>query len=467
MSFLKSTAFYTAGNLLSRSAGFLLLPFYSKVIPASDYGLYALLMSFYTVMAGIIQGGLQQGFTKYYMDESSEEKRRTVFSTYFNFSFLMALAVCLLAMSLQDPLSSFIGLPEKATGLIRLVILMNFVDSLLFVVMYLLRTLEESKTVFLFTVVSAIVNIVLNLYFVFYRLLGIDGIIYSQLLTSIVLFSLLLIKTRRHILLFRINRELLEQIIKFSLPVALAGVLTNLTDVSDRFILDRYFDKTAVGIYSFSYRIAMVMNVFVISFRSSWTPYSLRVFREDRAGHAEKFGRRFNNLLLFSITLLLLVVIFIDDAAGIRFGNFTLFAPEYEAGFSIIPIVILGYLFSALGVFYSVYPYVYNKSYHFLLSDVTAFGCNILLNFLLIPLWGIKGAAVATCIGYIASALYLFIISRQISIKYDHKMTFGISAAAVLVLVFSRVLQNVITDIVLFSAFLLFVRFLFLNRQEK
>lgn len=449
-SFMKSGLFYMMGNLLSRGISFLLLPLYSRYIPAEDYGIYALLLAFYTVVSALLQGGLQNGFAKYYFDTPDKRKREQIFSSYFNGSLIISLTVCALLFIFSGPVSKLLLGSANASNLVRTVLLMNFVDTLMFVCLYLLKTMELSGRVFYLSGISAILNLLLNVWLIVFRKTGIEGILWAQIITNAIVLAILLFGIRRYIRPV-IDTGILNKIIIFSIPLAIAGIFTDLTDVADRFILNIYLDAKTVGIYSFSYKIAMVMNVLVISFRTAWTPYSLRTYRE-RDDYGIIFASQLKKLIAMSALLFLSVSIFIDDLFTLSISGVRLFDAQYLPGITIVPVVITGYIFNGLASFFSVYPFVSNKSYHFLAADSIAAVSNIAINFLLIPVYGIMGAAFATCLSYLFCMLYLAYISRSIEIRFEYMRLLIFVSIIISFFALSKNISNIFLDIVLLTA---------------
>ena len=419
MSLFKSTFWYSIGNLFSRFIGFILLPFYSHLIPVNDFANYALIMSSYAIMSAVYQGGLFAGFSKYYIENDDINAGKRLFTSVFNTIFIISLIISITITIFSKNVSSVILNSDKYSSLIVIAVWMLFFDTLFFTVLHLLKTQEISRKVVISTSFAAIMNFLLNLYFVFYLQINIKGILLAQLISGVLGFAIVLpVLSKNYLPGF--DKDVLKKILWFSFPLLIAGIFSTLVDVIDRFILDHMLDKTAVGIYSFSYRIAMIMNVFVISFRTAWTPVSIRLYN-SKVSFSKYFGTSFSRLVSFSILIILVVSLLIDDLFSFQIMGFEFFNPKYQPGIIIIPFVLLGYAFSGIVSFYSVYPYVTGKSRHFLISDVLTFVINVILNYLLIPVWGITGAAIATTLSFAVSVIYLRFISKEIKIIYQKK----------------------------------------------
>jgi O-antigen/teichoic acid export membrane protein len=404
-------------------------------------------MSAYAVFSAVYQGGLFPGLSKFYLETEDQGKRKKIFTSCFFAVLAISLAITLAATLFRNSFSFLLLGSQDYANLVLLVAWMLFIDTIYFTALHLLKTKEESKQVIYYTSLSAIFNLILNLFFVFYMKRGIEGIFLAQLFSGSVIVIIMAGLLKEN-LGFNSKSPVLKSILVFSLPLLIAGILSTFVDVADRFILDYFLDKKSVGIYSFSYRIAMIMNIFVISFRTAWTPYSLRLIRTEK-NYGIVFGHSFTRLIALSLLIFLAVSLFIGDLFDFHIAGGTLFNAEYAPGIVIIPYILLGYAFSGLISFYSVYPYQSGKSYHFLVSDLSAFLVNVLLNFIFIPKYGIPGAAVATMISFLAGFVYLYVVSKPVKVVYQVKelLTLLLYAAAFFLL--GRLANNFWMNLVL------------------
>ncbi len=453
----KSTAWYGIGNLFSRFTGFLLLPFYSNILTTAEFGNYALVMSIYAILAVLFQVGLQSSFAKFYFDVNDEGKRKELFSTIFNSVLIVSALISTIIILFSSKVSSIFLGRNDLSSLIVLMIIALFIDTITYHILLLLKTEEKSQKVVLLTAIYAFANLFLNLFFVLYLRLGVEGILLAQCVAGIFLL-LMLLPEFVSFYKFSLSTALLKRLLIFSFPLFLAGIFTTFVDVVDRFFIDYFFDKEMVGIYSFSYRIAIVMNLFVISFRTAWVPYSLRIYKTG--DYENDFGRGIEKLLVVSIILILCVSLFTDDMFNITISGISLFQQDFYKGIAIIPIVMIGYLFNGIASYYSFYPYVTGKTLHFLYSDLLSFIVNVVLNFTLIPHYGIIGAAIATLCSFAAGGGYLFFISyKKIKINYRKNNLILIITIGLLFLSIGLYIKLLIFDLILIIAYLLLLKY--------
>jgi O-antigen/teichoic acid export membrane protein len=454
----KSVAWYGLGNIFIRSVSFILLPFYSNLISTTEYGNYALLMSVYSIISVLYQFGLYGSLNKFYIEESSQEKKRIIFSTLLNFIVLTGIIITIVLCFFSGGITKIILGSSRYSSLMMLIFITLFIETICFYIILLLKTKELSKRAVIYSGAGAILNLIFNIIFVFIYRLSVAGIILAQLLSSAVLF-LFMIRAVRSDYIPKIDPLVIRLLLKFAYPLLLAGFLSAAVDVADRFILNYFLGTSEVGIYSFAYRIAMVMNVFVISFRTAWNPHSLNLFYSD--DYKSSFGNTLSKLVAISCIILLTVSLFSKYLFEININGLQLFNSMYKPGIIILPLVLTGYIFSGISSFYSVYPNISNKSHHFLVSDLIAFVSNIIVNIIFIPKYGIIGAAFATAIGFLFGAAYLFFISRdQIKIDYETKKLSVIILSTLIFLFAGLNLKSIIVDIVAVTGYIITLRYL-------
>jgi len=455
--FSKSVVWYGFGNLFIRSLSFILLSLYSNLISTEEFGDFSLLMSVYAIGVVLYQFGMQSALNKFFIEEKTEDKKRLIFSSIFNSVILFGIIFTIIFWFSAPQLSLLIFDNTKYSYLLILIIITILIETLTFFILFLLKTKGLAKKAVSYMVIGGIINLLLNIIIVYQYRLGVLGIILSQLIASIILL-LLLINVISKDYLPKIDGKIFKAIFKFSFPLLLANLLTAGVNVSDRFILNNLMGRTEVGIYSFSYRIAIVMNVFVASFSTAWNPHSLNLFYSN--DYKQAFGKTLTKLVALSCLLLLIVPLFARHLFDLYFFNITIFNPAYKDGIVIIPFIMIGYIFIGISSFYSVYPSISNKTYHFLVSDIIAFGTNITLNFILIPQIGFLGAAYATTIGFLFGAVYLFFISKnKIKIEYQTRNLSVVVIVALVLLFIGLNIENLFIDISLLIVYLAVIHY--------
>lgn len=448
------TGLYTIANFFSRGLNFLLLPFYSHVIPVKEFGMYSLIISAATIISVFFHYGLNNSLTKYLSETDSDELKKKYFSNIFfliSSTSLPLFAVLLLFSNHFSELvlhnSSYVS--SFNYGIISFLLLTyaSLISSA-----YLSQ--EQSKKYVIKNLIASILNFFLNIVFLYYSKLGINGIFLAQIISSLVLLLLCNDIIKKY-LSFNLNYELIKKILVFSYPFFFSCIFATLVEVVDRFIVNYYLGSEQTGIYYLGYRFGYILSIFVISFRNSWVPHYFNVV--SKLGHEkeEYIGKVFHKLLFISIVLILTVSFFADDFIGLKIFGYSIFSSNYLESIGVIPIVLIGYLFNNLMTFYSLFPYISGKSYHFLIADFLCVVSNILFNILLIPAYGIIGAAFATLIAFLTGALYLFLISfNKVKIKYNFYQIFSLLLISFVAFIMNYAFNSILIDAIMVIIFI-------------
>ena len=198
--------------------------------------------------------------------------------------------------------------------------------------------------------------------------------------------------------------------IRYGLKSYLGRILWRVFDKLDYLILSFFVSVSAIGVYSISYMFSELIVLFATTISSLITTY----VAGQNSNEYEKIISKTLRILFFIIILFAILLYIVSDYL-IEY----LFIDEFSS--SIIPLKILlpGMTFLALGKIMA--SYLAGKGMPGLQSYAISISLLIAIftNFILIPLYGINGAAISTTISFISYFLmiyYLFNKHTNISI---------------------------------------------------
>ncbi|HPI39088.1 MAG TPA: polysaccharide biosynthesis C-terminal domain-containing protein, partial [Ignavibacteriaceae bacterium] len=224
---------------------------------------------------------------------------------------------------------------------------------------------------------------------------------------------------------FRIkfNPVLFKRLLKFGLPYLPGGMSAIFLHVIDRPIVEHLTDLKTLGIYQANYRLGIFMMLFVMMFQYAWQPFFLQNAKEGNA--KEIFSKVFTYFTIIGGIILVAISLFIDDLVKIQIMNRSFIGEAYWGGLSIVPIILLAYLFNGFHYIFSAGLFIKEKSNSVPLIMGIAAGVNVAVNFALIPTMHIFGAALATLASYFVLAAGFFIVSQRLyEIKYEYTKMF-------------------------------------------
>ena len=425
------TAVYGVGIFLNRAVAFFLIPLYTRYFSPADLGLFNLIQSVWFVICIFYLLGMETSFLKFFIDAGNEKEKSTVFSTTLFSVGLTSVIFSLIIYFLSYDIAELINFDDKtkAAFLIKILSLLLFFDAIYRFPMLLMRAELKPKLYLIISVVSLVVNLFFNFYFIIILKYNVEAIFYSYMLS--VSFSLLvgLILSRKFISL-RLSLRNALRYIAFGNKFIYIGFFILVIDLSDRFFLKYFTDEAIVGIYSSNYKLASIMGLAVASFKFSWTPYFLNLSKNPE--NKKIISDIFIYLIFTGLLLFLFFAFFIEPAVKINFFGINFLNENFWSGLSVVPIILLSYLFSGLCSTLDIAPFYTNKTYILLLIYAEGFIINIIFNFLLIPAYGMNGAALATLFTYLFLFFHIFIVSQKIyKIDYNWRniAVLGLSAA--------------------------------------
>lgn len=187
--------------------------------------------------------------------------------------------------------------------------------------------------------------------------------------------------------------------LSYSMPLIIVGVSYMLLHETDRIMLGYFLDTKAVGVYNAAARLAYLTAIFVNSFAGIFSPMA--------AGFHQKNERGKIRVLLVITTRWILILTLPIASLLIMFPKFFLgwFGSQYTVATLPLSILVLAYITSSGTGNTGALLKMIDRQNVEVMNTVGVMVLNIILNVLLIPLYGILGAAMATGISIIVIQL--------------------------------------------------------------
>jgi O-antigen/teichoic acid export membrane protein len=446
------TAVYGIPSILGRILGYLLVPLYTRVFAPGEYGTVNVFYSYASFLMVILTYGMETAFFNYNEQESDKDR---VFSTGI-ISILASSAVFLTVVSIfAGPIAGIIDYPDHSEYVIWFgwILALDAVSSIPFA---RLRAQNKARRFAAIKLTGIIINIGLNLFFILlcpfilkhpgnHALInliryiyrpdwGIGYIFISNLVASIA--TVLLLLPGIAAIKWKADTGLWKRMILYAFPLLFAGMAGIVNETFDRlllrYLLPENIASYQVGIYSASYKISILMTIFIQAYRYAAEPF---FFAQAKEKDAKVVYARIMDYFIIAVSLIFLVtMVYLDD-----FILPVLVDKKYWAGRGVIPVLMIANLF--LGVYYNLsiwYKLIRKTIWGAWLSAIGAI-ITLILNFLWIPLssdhliYGYYGSAWATLICYGSMMVISFLVGqRYFRIRYNLLKFFGYLGLAVL-----------------------------------
>lgn len=218
---------------------------------------------------------------------------------------------------------------------------------------------------------------------------------------------------------FRYDKYLLQNEVLYGLQAYFAVLFIYLNYKADQYMIKNMIGVSELGVYSIGVMIAELL--FLIP-NSVATVLLGRLYnlREDPSGELARLTSVTIKYSLYIMSILALFGYVLSPLVSVLFGK------QYLGAICIIRILIIGIIFASIGKIGSSYYYRKEKLKVYLLITVITLLLNIILNLLLIPTYGINGAAIASTISYTIYGIinvWYFVCVQKFSSKELYKIS--------------------------------------------
>jgi O-antigen/teichoic acid export membrane protein len=413
----KDTAVYGISTMVGRFLNFLLVPIYTNLFRPFEYGIQSQVYVFISILNVILLFGMDTAYMKYAVNAKNSDEDKNNFSTPYLTVMIVSFFICLLVIVFKKPIFSILEIPPAYYYLIFYTSLILFLDSLTIIPFVKLRIERKAKKFALFKVIGILLNITLNYVLIVRLRWGVEAIFISNLASSALTLILLTPSIFKSFKLI-IDLPILRKLLKFGLPFLPAGLSSIMIQGIDRPILTQMTDLHTSGIYSANYKLGIFMMLFVSMFQYAWQPFFFQNAQEKNI--KQVFSKILTYFTLAGSLILIFLSLFIDDIVKFHILGRTIMGPAFWSGLIIVPIILFGYLFNGMYYILSAGMFIEEKSSYVPIITGIGAAINVGVNFLLIPIWGIIGAALATLASYLIMAVMVYKITQRFyKINYE------------------------------------------------
>jgi O-antigen/teichoic acid export membrane protein len=414
----KQSSIYLIGDLVRRGLGFLLIPFYTRYLSPADYGTIELIDLFVmisTICIGL--GALGDGMVRIAHEEKDSGRKARVIATAFAAAVALGILGMVLGGSLAGVLSVAVFGSSHYAGLIRAAFIAMAFGNLNELGLVYLRLQQRPVFVVVFSLFQLVATVGFNVYFIAWAKMGVWGFVSAKLVCTGAGAAVLLFVVAREVG-WRPRWEFVPRISGFSGPLIVSSGSFFVMHFADRFFLNHYTNLSTVGVYALAYKFGFLVTYLVGQpFGSVWnvSVYGFVGKQEWR----EQFAR-VASYLFFLLTLAgVLLSVFCDRAIAF------LASPAFAPAATLIPVVVIGYVFREIGDFFRSMLFINKKVMMFGRITVGCALLNLGLDWVLIPRYQALGAAWATALTW---AVYM--VACWLPAQQEHQLPFSMGSFA-------------------------------------
>jgi O-antigen/teichoic acid export membrane protein len=454
------TAYYGLSSIVGRVLNYLLVPFYTAVFVAKDYGIMSDFYAKAAIFNVVYLFGMETAYFRF--ASKKENSPQEIYQTTLSAICFSSLLFSSLLILFSKPLAYLMQYPDRQIDIIIFALLFG-VDAIVAIPFARLRQENKAKQFALIKISNILINIFLNIFFLYFchhiltdssdfwtgfsNLKPIISHIYQPENALTYVFGINLFVNFLQLLFlrqtfqgfkFQLPSARLREMLIYAYPLLFTGLAGAVNEVLDRDLLKYwlpegfYEGKTsleALGIYSACYKLSIFISLVVQAFRYAGEPF---FFSKAEDKNSPELFARVMHYFIIALSFMYLAV-----SVNLDILQLFLRKEEYREGIGIVPFLLLANLF--LGIYYNltVWFKVTDKTYFSPIFSGVGALITIVGNLLLIPVLGYMGSALVTLLCYFSmSALCYGYGQKYYPIPYNLKSAFGYIGLASVLIVF-------------------------------
>jgi len=397
---LKHSKNYFLGDVFGQGLMFISLMFFTRLLSPADYGTFQVFRSYASIFLLLLPLNFHGAVSRYYYEQKSDFKEfvgTSILGSLFFFTF-----TSLFLLLFHRQVSNTLGI---SNGLLNVTLL--FVSVRIFDTVFN-QISTAAKQSLLYTVVNnarVILGIGLGLGLIyFFNNNKFYGPILGQFFAGIIVsfYTIRLIKSQT---LWNIKRDHIKYIFNYSLPLVPYLMSGLLLDQLDRIIINKTLGAVDAGLYSFAYNVGMIVSLATDALSAALVPDWFSLMKEQNYKRIDALVSK-----VFKVTLFIALGAILFSKEPVEF----LSDPQYHVALSILPIVMVGYVFDALSKVYLRSIGYTNKMMYVAFVGVFAVFANFVLNIIYLPRYGYVAGAYVTVFSFILITVLSLLIAKYV-----------------------------------------------------
>ncbi len=445
MSLWRKSAGYAVGRGIASAMIFLLLPLLTRLMSAKEFGAWQVLAFWAAIITVLVQFGADQALFKFFVVD--REQRGKYLSAAFALIFSIAIVVSILCWFFRSELAILILGNSTKGQLIFLTALWGVSDALFFTLAALFQAQEYVKMFILADIMRAALGygIAILLLIIGFSVRGVVIGWIAAGFAAFVLFTPEIVRQCK----FPIGSGIFHPMLKYGFPLAINMLIVKIFSFSDRWLLARLADFSAAGAYSAAVKIAGIVAMVVVPIRYAWVARMFNMHRENVL--VEKMPIIWRQVSGIMAIVAVGTILLSPEIFKLMIG------PGYETGLIVVPILAVVYFLDALMLIADAGIYVSGKTVFVPIFTGFSAVINIVLNIVLIPRYGILGAAASALAAYSILLFFgwrmgQFLMPVKIPYAKVFASIFAVIAATLAVVSVNSIVVRIIVLLILLAA---------------
>ncbi|HEX5070591.1 MAG TPA: lipopolysaccharide biosynthesis protein [Vicinamibacterales bacterium] len=402
----KGVAIYGAGDAAIQIVNLLLMAVYVKggFLGMEDYGALALIGGFEAITKIISRWGLDGAFMRFFHERPAGGPLELITSTIVWFTIGADVIVFAVLLAVSGWIAAH-WFPNPTHVLaFRLMLVNTFLISLTFLPFHLMRLRNQAVTYSALTFGRSIGTLIVRIVLVIGLGWGLAGMYATDLAITLLLLPILW-RWVRPLIQARFSPDDLRLVLRFGLPRLPHGLAQQALDAGNKMLLRWYIPLHELGVYGTGVTLGNGVRFFTSAFETVWAPFYYATSR--RAEAPEVFAK----MTTYGIAVLTLLVAL--TVAVARDLILVMFKPEWSDAARVMPLIAVGVALQGVYLLTSIGLNLTTRTQYYPVATFAALGVGIGSGLILMPRFGVTGAAIAFLASAVTQTSVAFFFSRR------------------------------------------------------
>ncbi len=456
--FVENFLVYGVGGVISKIIPLIMVPIVTRIMPTTDYfGISDLSNTVVQFGSAIAVMGMYDAMYRMFFEKDDEKYKRTVCSTAGLFTLATSIIVFLIMLVLKDVIAQYFFSDRKYAYVVYLSAMSTLVGATNSIIAAPTR-MQNKRKVFLVTnaispVLSYVISIPMLLAGYYVIALPLAGVV-SSLCMEISFY----VMNRKWFIPKLFDKELIKRLLVIAIPLLPNFLIYWIFNSCDKVMITNMIGVEAAGIYSVGSKLGHASQLIYTAFAGGWQYFAFSTMKEENQVESNSLVFEYLGIISFVATSFICAISYLFFKI--------VFTDQYITGYIVAPYLFLAPLLQMLFQVSASQFLVIKKTWPNMFILGAGALINIIINFTLIPMLGIEGAAIATLIGYVVTDVVCVIVLCKMKLMVVSNRFLVLSGLLVLYFIAWRLFYSDITLIGLAASVVFIITTLILYKKD-
>jgi len=404
---LSDSVIYGVGAIFAKGIGFLLLPIYTRVFTPAEYGTIEMLVVVNGFLSAFLMMGMDSAQSFFFFEQKKKgvEAQSVLISSILQWRLTFGSGIVIISMLLSPLINSWffngqldwVHFAIAFSGALFTQVMMQSAD--------VYRLLYKPIGFIIITLGNSLVSAAVAITLVVWLEQGILGFFIGMVVGASISAILGWYRIRKYLNFSKFHSAWWPRLLKFGIPLLPASLAMYVMSSADRWFIVSYHGETSLGLYAIGAKFAILLGFVIETFRKAWWPIAMDSMQSDDGPMVFRFVSRFYMGLMAAGAVILTML------SPLIIEWFT--APAYHDAYPIVGILAWQSVFYGFFLIGSAGLWKAEKTAVSAITMVLAAVINIVLDYYLVPDYGLYGAAYATILSFFLWNVIAIYISEK------------------------------------------------------